>query len=498
MSAEKKAQTRAEREEKRRQEERRERRSMAVYSVVAVVVVIAAAALMVWNAGILQRSLTAVEINGTKYSAADMQYYYNSIYSSYANQYFSASVSPKKQIRDQATGQTWYDYLVEQAVESLTDAAALSAQAKSEGYALSAEGQAQRDAAISQLDTAWLSYGQPSRDAFIRARFGPHMTYGRLVELMDMEFLASDYAASRMDAIQHPDSDYESYYQEHKDQLDTIVYTQLAFQAQVPSAEAEVMSDEEKTAALEERKAEQKALAEEVKAKLEGGADLEEIADEYHDRLYSTALSRRSSGSNAGWSNYADWLLDPARRAGDITLEEYDSGSAYYYYVAVFEDRVRDEEDLHSVRHILIRAGDGEGTPTQAEYDEAEEKAQALLDEWKAGEATQDSFAALASANTQDTSSAASGGLYTEIDSWSDYAAPFKDWVLDPARREGDTSLVKTEFGWHVMYYVSSSDPVWRQDTASALASQDYEQIADSAAQGLTVSRGMGMGLISA
>ena len=95
MSAEKKAQTRAEREEKRRQEERRERRSMAVYSVVAVVVVIAAAALMVWNAGILQRSLTAVEINGTKYSAADMQYYYNSIYSSYANQYFSASVSPR-------------------------------------------------------------------------------------------------------------------------------------------------------------------------------------------------------------------------------------------------------------------------------------------------------------------------------------------------------------------------------------------------------------------
>ena len=99
MSAEKKAQTRAEREEKRRQEERRERRSMAVYSVVAVVVVIAAAALMVWNAGILQRSLTAVEINGTKYSAADMQYYYNSIYSSYANQYFSASVSRSEERR---------------------------------------------------------------------------------------------------------------------------------------------------------------------------------------------------------------------------------------------------------------------------------------------------------------------------------------------------------------------------------------------------------------
>ena len=56
MSAEKKAQTRADRDEKRRQEEQKDRRSMTVYTVVAVLVVVAAIAAMFWRSGVLQRS----------------------------------------------------------------------------------------------------------------------------------------------------------------------------------------------------------------------------------------------------------------------------------------------------------------------------------------------------------------------------------------------------------------------------------------------------------
>ena len=48
------------------------------------------------------------------------------------------------------------------------------------------------------------------------------------------------------------------------------------------------------------------------------------------------------------------------------------------------------------------------------------------------------------------------------------------------------------------MYYVSTGDPVWRQNTAAALRNQDYEELADQASQGWSVSRGMGMNFISA
>ena len=107
VSAEKKAQTRADRDEKRRQEEQKDRRSMTVYTVVAVLVVVAAIAAMFWRSGVLQRSMTALDVNGTKYTAADLQYYYNSMYSENAQYYrFDSNTSVKKQVYDEATGQT--------------------------------------------------------------------------------------------------------------------------------------------------------------------------------------------------------------------------------------------------------------------------------------------------------------------------------------------------------------------------------------------------------
>lgn len=502
-SPEKKNQSKAERDEKRRREEQKDRRSAAVYSAVAALVIVAALVLMVWNSGLLQRNLTALNINGIKYTTADVQYYYNNIYSEQAQQYlFDTSVSVKKQVYDEASGQSWYDHLMDLAVESLTSSTALAAKADSEGYAMSSEAQTEMSTNLAQLDSAWVSYGYASRDAFIRANFGPHMTYNRLTALISQEYLANDYAQSKLDAIDHPDADYQAYYQEHADELDTVTYTQFVFRASLPSTDADgntIERTEEETAAqMETAKQEQSALAEEVKSRLEGGADPETLAGEYKDRLYSSSLSTSSTGSNlTSYSAYGQWLVDSARRAGDIDLFERDYSSSYTYYVIVYEGRALVQEPTHDVRHILVRAGDGSGTPTQSEYDEAEEKAQSVLDEWESGEATEETFIALVTANTSDTASASSGGLYSNITSTSNYVQPFLDWTTDPARRTGDVELVKSEYGWHIMYYVSSNDPVWRQSTASALRAQDFEALTDSASQGWDISRGAGLGLVS-
>lgn len=500
-SPEKKSQSRAERDEKRRQEERKDHRSAAIYTVVAVVVVVAAVALMIWNSGLLQRNLTALDVNGVKYTAADVQYYYRSVYTEQAQQYlFNSAQSVKKQVYDEATGQSWHDHLMDQAVETLTNSTALAAKARGEGFTLTAESQSQLDSFLSQLNTAWI--GQTtSREALIRANFGPYMTYDRLAELVGQELLASDYAQSKLDAIDHPDADYDAYYKEHADELDTVTYTYFLFRASLPATDADGNSiertDEETAAQMEDAKTEQKALAEELKSKLEGGADPEALAEEYKDQMYNSSLSARSTGSGLSYYPYGEWLVDSARKAGDVDLFERDYTSSYNYYVIVYEGRALVREDAHDVRHILIQAGDG-SDPTEAEFDEAEEKAQSVLDEWKAGEATEDSFAALVNANTSDTASASSGGLYSNVTASSNYEKAFLNWTIDPARKPGDTGLVKTGYGWHVMYYVASKDPVWKQTTASALRDQDYEDLTASASEGWTVSRGMGMSLVSA
>lgn len=505
MSEEKKAQARAERGEKRRQDEQKDRRTMAVYTIVAVVVLAAAAVLMFWRSGVLQRSVTALNLNGTKYTAVDLQYLYNNIYSNYANQYyFDPNTSVKKQIHDSESGQTWYDFLVEETINALTEQTALAQMAASEGHSLSAESQSQLDSTLTQLNTSWISSGYASRDAFIKANMGPYMSYDRLVSLLGQQYLANDFANAKLDAITHPDADYDAFYQENKNDLDTIVYTQFTFQAQVPTTDeagqAVEMSDEEKSAKLEQLKQEQKALAEELKAKLESGTAPEALEAEYQDRLYNVAVSRRTTGSNAQYSTYGDWLLDSARKAGDITLSENDTGSAYYYYVALFEDRLRDEEPTHNVRHLLVQAGDANASepPTQEQYDEAEEKASSLLQQWQSGEANEDTFSALVSANSDDSGSRSNGGLISDITSASSYVDAFKEWAIDPARKEGDTGLVKTEYGWHIMYYVSTNDPIWRQTVANQLRDQDYEQLSADAVQGWNITRGMGVNFIEA
>lgn len=498
-SPEKKAQ----RDEQRRQEEAKDRRSILLYTVIGVAVAVAAVALMIWRSGLLQRSVTALNVGGTKYTAVEFQYYYNTIYSNHANRYdFVPSLPLKEQTYDQESGQNWQDRLKEETIEALAADTALAARAKSEGYTLSEEAQQSLDASISQLDTLWINYAV-SRDDFIRASFGPYMTYDKLVSLLELDFLSSDYASTQLEKIEHPDSDYETYYQDNTDTLDTIVYTQLSFRAAAPSTDSQgnptELTAEEKAAALEKEKAEKKALAEEVKSRLDAGEDPEALAEEYASQLHSTSLSRKTSAYNASFSTYSSWLLDSSRRAGDVTLAEQESSDAYYYYVSVFEDRFRDEENTHSVRHLLIPAGSGTGTqtPTQEEYDAAEEQAQALLDEWKAGEASEDTFSALAAANSSDTSSAANGGLISGISSNSSYVEPFLNWSIDPARKPGDTELVKTEYGWHIMYYVSTDDPVWRLTAHSALQQEDYEELTAEATQDMNISQGLGMNFIS-
>lgn len=71
-----------------------------------------------------------------------------------------------------------------------------------------------------------------------------------------------DYIKSQVSAITHDDADYQTYYNENADALDTYLYSQFVFQAAVDTVDDEgntiEMTDEEKSAALEEAKAEQK------------------------------------------------------------------------------------------------------------------------------------------------------------------------------------------------------------------------------------------------
>ena len=117
------------------------------------------------------------------------------------------------------------------------------------------------------------------------------------------------------------------------------------------------------------------------------------------------------------------------------------------------------------VRHILVQvkggttAEDGSTTYSDEEWKTCEEAAQAILETWLAGDKTEDSFAALATEKTEDPGSQQSGGLYEQVYE-GQMVTEFNDWCFDEARAYGDYGLVKTTYGYHVMFFVGS-EPQW-------------------------------------
>ena len=245
-----------------------------------------------------------------------------------------------------------------------------------------------------------------------------------------------------------------------------------------------------------------KVLAEEAKA---CGFDLEN--EEYQTYAASVEEEVTASAQSYGYESVADMLKNVVgagskEEAYFQYLKDYYLG--YLYFNSLCEERTPTAEQIETyfdsnasayldagiekddsvyvdVRHILVmpKGGttDDEGNTTYSdeEWEAARQDAQALLDEWLAGDATEATFAELAILNTEDPGSAENGGLYTYVGE-GEMVPAFNDWCFDAERKTGDYGLVKTEYGYHVMYFVKSQS-VWFTNAESDLLDSIAEEI---------------------
>lgn len=181
---------------------------------------------------------------------------------------------------------------------------------------------------------------------------------------------------------------------------------------------------------------------------LGAGAELEDYV--YFMELYYKA--------NGYYAQIAQGF-EPTDEQLDDYFEEHAEGYA--------ASGITKDTKLVNVRHILVypEGADGTNLATQEFSDEAwaasEKKAQEILDQFLAGDKTEESFAALANEYSEDPGSNTNGGLYENV-SEGEMVAAFNDWCFDAARQVGDTGIVKTNYGYHVMYF-SGSQTTWQK-----------------------------------
>ena len=485
------------------------KRNHIIYGIVGAVVVVLVAALLVWDSGFFQGRSTAITVNGRNFTPAEVAYYYYSNRNMYANYgLIDGSQSDKETVYDEESGQTYYDFFLDSAKTTLEMIAAELDGAEAEGMTLSDESRANVEETIQQVKDEASTYGYPYA-AYLKAAYGKYMTPSAFESCLENAALATQYATEYQDSLTYDEAALETYYEENKDSLDTFVYRVLYFDGAAATVTDEdgntvEATEEETQAAMDEAKAKADAML----AELENGGDFDTLAQDAVSAAESGTMSYKgeqttvgSSLSSTAGTAAAEWLKDAARTAGEYGVAESDSG----YYVVQFVERYRDETPTVDVRHILIKAEttdedetdeSGNPIPTEEAMTAAQEEAQKLLDEFNAGDKSEDSFAALAEANSDDPGSSANGGLYTYVRKGA-MVESFDSWIFDESRQAGDTGLVENtnsgQQGWHVMYFVGQNVPYWQYTATNSLKSADMSAWQEELVEGYEAAEGDGM-----
>ena len=147
-----------------------------------------------------------------------------------------------------------------------------------------------------------------------------------------------------------------------------------------------------------------------------------------------------------------------------------------------FEAQGKVQTNNINVRHILITPQGEQADWTEADWAAAETSAQEIYDRWLQ-DPTEESFIALATDNTMDPGSAQTGGLYEEV-APGDMVTEFNDWCFDPERKVGDHGIVKTTYGYHIMYFVGQTETrAWYDAAAEKMLGDQLQAFMDACQQ---------------
>ena len=330
-----------------------------------------------------------------------------------------------EQIYDKETGLTWQQFLMENALNTWKQYRILTNQAKAAGYQLPELYQQGLDNLEKDLQDLADKYEFASMNALLEAEVGPGCDVEDYRYYMELYYYGNLYFKDLTDQLQTTEEELEVYFQEHEADLLTNGITKdsgiLADVRNILICPDEGTKDE--NGVMQYSQEQWEAAYKEVQALLD-----QWLAGEKTEESFAQLAQQKSEDAN----NKSNGGLYQYLGKGDFVTVD--------------------------VRHILIQpeSATGASTYTDEEWEACRQKAQQLLDSYLAGEQTEKRFGELAKEHTADGNGDV-GGIYTDVPKGY-MVAEFEDWIFEESRTYGETGLVKTQYGYHIMYFVHRDD----------------------------------------
>ena len=391
---------------------------------------------------------------------------------------------------------TWADAFTYAAISNILQVKFGAQKAKEAGIVLTEEQEKEIDDYIKDArDTA--KSNDYSLDRWLHSQIGKGLSEDLIYELQTDAHLATAYFEKLEKDITNAitDDEINAEYSKNPDFYDILnarIYT-------ISAVEADVKKD----ATAEEKKAAEDKAVKETKDKAD--KFINAVTDEEsfvkaaqnailtEDNKSTVKAEESTKAENIGYADLeavseelAKWAFDDVRKVGDKTAIANGDGSYTLIYLTVLPHKdVRVSSS--DVRHILVKFdekkdADGKAVAlTSEEKEKYRDEAQKILDEFKKNP-TVENFAELTKKYTDDVDSEGkpnNDGLYENVADNGQYVEAFTKWAVDSSRKPGDTGIVETEYGYHVMYYVEANGDSWYETVKNAIFAEEFAKVTD-------------------
>lgn len=452
-------------------------------------------------------------VDGQKISIGMYDYYYASIvsyyeqYASYGYYSLDTTKDYSKQYTTDDDGNkiSWQKFFETEALKEVEQITTYYSKALEEGVTLTSAQKKTIDKQISTLkDSA--SQNDVSLDQYIKANFGTYCSEDTIRLMLEQYYLSANYKGKFKCETKVTDNDVDKYYNDHKNDYKKIEFYYIAspYDATDDNSKNESIKTAEKIMAKMKDKKSVIALVPEVyssyidsqvKSSMEQDSTLtEKKAREEAVQSYESNVVTTVSGSDSPFDDKMNtWLFSDDTKVG--SKKYYIDESAGYIYIVLKTSKASVEEDeTYTVRHILVAPESGSNssssTSEKTEYTDeqwaaAKKKADSILAKFNKTDKSEYEFAKLAEQYSTDSASTSSGsndsfgGLYESV-TLGQMVPDFEKWSIDDSRKYGDTGIVKSDYGYHIMFFINDC-PEYQSKIIAQIKSDRLSNMIDKA-----------------
>ena len=379
---------------------------------------------------------------------------------------------------------SWQQFFLDSAIYTWKTYQSLAVEAEAANFEMPAERRQELDALPENLVNSAAEAGFESVDELVALNIGPGATLEDYLRYVETYYQGMSYYYDCYDALNPSDDEVEAFFNENEEHYAENGITRNARYVDVRHVllqpEGGEAGEDGYPVFTDEAWETCRQKAEEIYTQWQAGDKSEEsfaqlAKDNSEDGNASTGGLYENVYKGQMVAEFENWCFDEARQAGDHGLVK----TRYGYHIMFFCDS-RPIKYV-DVRHVLLQPEGGEagedGYPvfTDEAWETCRQKAEEIYTQWQAGDKSEDSFAQLAKDYSED-SNAADGGLYEGV-TVGQMVENFENWCFDEARQTGDHGLVKTQFGYHIMFFCDKEDAWFAQAKADMVDDLAYDMI---------------------